>query len=440
MFERLSPNAIIAAALIAPPGADVITALAAVDPLALDDGVRVDLMVAWERQHAWVRGCGVRLIAAVGHAARQAAEPWNNGDDPPSEIGLRSAHAEIGAALRLPDNHAADRFDIAESLVSDLPAVHADLLAGEISYEHAAAFVDATRTLLADKARMVAGRLLPRARRQTVPQLRRCLRRAVIAADPEGAAERIGKAQADRKLDWWPLADGMAELRLKASAADVMAVFNAADAIARKLRADGPARGTDGWIPIDALRADALIHLIAGCDRPPAPVAVNVTIDLPTLLGLQDNPGELAGYGPLPAPLARLLAADGRWRRMIVEPRTGALIDLGHSSYQPSAELARFVKTRDRTCIFPTCNRAAKHCEIDHDRRYNPRNPEGGRTDRANLHTRCGNHHTLKHKAGWTPHADAAGGHTTWTSPLGRKYTVLPADHRSTTDLGPCPF
>jgi len=73
----------------------------------------------------------------------------------------------------------------------------------------------------------------------------------------------------------------------------------------------------------------------------------------PPCLGLQDNPGELAGYGPLPAPLARTLAADGRWRRMIVEPQTGALIDLGHRSYQPSAELARFVKTRDRSCIFP---------------------------------------------------------------------------------------
>jgi hypothetical protein len=129
-----------------------------------------------------------------------------------------------------------------------------------------------------------------------------------------------------------------------------------------------------------------------------------------------------------------MLAADGRWRRMVVEPQTGALLDLGHSSYQPSAELARFVKTRDRTCIFPTCNRAAKHCEIDHDRRYNPRHPEGGRTDRANLHTRCGNHHTLKHKAGWNPHANAATGATTWTSPLGRKYMVAPEDHR------PCPF
>ena len=70
MFERLSPNAVIAAALIAPPGADVITALAGIDPLALDAGVRVDLMVAWERQSAWVTARGVRVIAAVGAPRR----------------------------------------------------------------------------------------------------------------------------------------------------------------------------------------------------------------------------------------------------------------------------------------------------------------------------------------------------------------------------------
>jgi hypothetical protein len=380
------------------------------------------------------------VIAAVGHAAQQAAEPWND-DGELTEIGLRSAHAEIGAALRLADNHAAARLDVARTLISKLPQVQAALAAGDISYDHVRVFVDTTRSLPPDKARKVADRVLGRARKQTVPQLRRCLRRAVLAVDPEGAADRIRKAHADRCLDWWPLEDGMAQLSLKASATEVMAIFNAADAIARQLKADGPARGTTGWQPIDALRADALVHLITGCGAPNQPVTVNVTIDLPTLLGLQDNPAELAGYGPLPAPLARRLAADGRWRRMILEPQTGALLDLGHSSYQPSDELARFVKTRDRACVFPTCNRVAKHCEIDHDQPYRTRNPKaGGRTDRINLHSRCGNHHVIRHKAGWIPRPNPATGHTTWTSPLGKQYTVAPEDHRSSTGAESPPF
>ncbi len=93
----------------------------------------------------------------------------------------------------------------------------------------------------------------------------------------------------------------MAEMRLIASATDVMAVYDAADGVAQQMKAAGPQRGTEGWLPILALRADALVHLVAG-------------------------------YGPLPAPLARTLAADGRWRRMVLDPMTGALLDLGTTS------------------------------------------------------------------------------------------------------------
>jgi len=37
---------------------------------------------------------------------------------------------------------------------------------------------------------------------------------------------------------------------------------------------------------------------------------VHVTVALSTLLGLDEQPGELAGHGPIPAVLARRLAAD----------------------------------------------------------------------------------------------------------------------------------
>ena len=138
-----------------------------------------------------------------------------------------------------------------------------------------------------------------------------------------------------------PLEDGMAELTLVASASEVMTVFNVADAIAKQTRSDGPKQGEPGWVSIDALHSDALVALITQGAAIVKPPAVHVTVDLPTLLGLQDNPAELAGYGPIPAELARILATDGRWRRMILEPQTGELLDLGHSSYKRSAELSR---------------------------------------------------------------------------------------------------
>jgi len=72
-------------------------------------------------------------------------------------------------------------------------------------------------------------------------------------------------------------------------------------------------------------------------------VEAQVIIDLPTLLGLADNPGELAGVGPIPAEVARALAADdgATRRRLVVEPVTGALLDYGASVYRsPTAPTA----------------------------------------------------------------------------------------------------
>ena len=78
-----------------------------------------------------------------------------------------------------------------------------------------------------------------------------------------------------------------------------MAIYTAADTLAKQTKAAGAKHGEDGWLPIDALRADALVQLLIGC-QPVRRAGVNVTIDLHTLLGLQDNPAELAGYGPSP--------------------------------------------------------------------------------------------------------------------------------------------
>jgi hypothetical protein len=430
----------------------VIAALAGIDPKPLPDFMKVDLMVALDRQQAWLAALTQPAIAAVGDCVEvQVLE--GQGMKDPREIALRAAHAEIAAALRVSDNVAGNSLALARQLTHELPAVQTALAAGEISIWHAKAIVEATYGLSRDKARIVAGRVLPRACRQTVAQLRRCVKRTVIAVEPKTAAQRAKTAHADRTLDWWARDDGMAELRLIASAAEVMTIFNLADTIAQHAKADGPGQGEPGWTPIGARRADALVALLTHGTAKIRPPAVNVTIDLPTLLGLQHNPAELAGYGPIPAELARILAADGRWRRMILHPQTGDLLDLGHRAYRPSAALARFVKTRDRTCTFPSCQRAARHGDLDHQRPFRDGDPNSGGTDRVNLHPPCKNHHILRHEGRWILRTDPATGRKGWTSPTGHNYPIEPIDHRSpqaetaeakkpaTTDVSDvCPF
>jgi hypothetical protein len=147
------------------------------------------------------------------------------------------------------------------------------------------------------------------------------------------------------------------------------------------------------------------------------PITINVTIDLPTLLGLSENPGQLAGYGAIPASVARALASDGKWRRFITDPQTGVLLDYGRQTYEPPQGLIDFLIARDRTCRFPGCRRSAALSDLDHAQSWE----DGGTTSLDNLGALCRRHHQLKTHGGWKIESRADGS-CTWTSPLGKIY------------------
>jgi hypothetical protein len=148
-------------------------------------------------------------------------------------------------------------------------------------------------------------------------------------------------------------------------------------------------------------------------------VSVNVTIDLPTLLGLNENPGQLAGYGALPAQIMRSLASEGKWRRFITDPSTGALLDYGRDSYQPPQDLVDFLIARDRTCRFPGCRQSAARADLDHAEAWE----DGGETSAANLGALCRRHHRMKTHGGWKLTSNENGS-CDWESPDGHKYFV----------------
>lgn len=129
----------------------------------------------------------------------------------------------------------------------------------------------------------------------------------------------------------------------------------------------------------------------------------------------------LAGYGPIPPQLARLIAADGAWRRLITDPDNGAAMDLGRRRYRPTAALSEFVKARDVTCRFPCCRRGAEGCDEDHVVPF-PIGPTSAR----NLVPLCRHHHRVKtHAPGWSERRDDAG-RVHWTTPTGKVITVQP--------------
>jgi hypothetical protein len=148
--------------------------------------------------------------------------------------------------------------------------------------------------------------------------------------------------------------------------------------LCKLLAADG-----DQSIGMDARRADALVGWALAVRADPTlpkrhgrPVELHVVTDLPTMRGLAENPAELLGYGAIPGSVARILAGDANWRRLIVDPVTGYLLDYGHTVFRPPQELKNFLIARDEVCRFPGCSMAAERWDQDHGCPYD----EGGDT------------------------------------------------------------
>ncbi len=329
------------------PGPDAVAGLSLLDPGVLSHAGRVDVLVAIERHLAWLTGMQEQVLAAMA-ADDGSADRW--------------VREEVGCALRLSALTAQRRLAVAETLARTLAETGRALHRGRIGYLHAMSLTETTYGLDADVASAVQARVLPRAGGQTLAEFKRSVRRAVHTLDPARVEEQRAHAMTERRVCVTAREDGIAELWALLPAEGAAAVMAAVDALATVTSA------TDDR-SADQRRADALVDLgIAALHDPHLPKAqgmrpsIHVTVALSTLLGLDEQPGELAGHGPIPASVARRLAADqtGTWRRLLTDPATGHLLDYGHTTYRPPKDLTDFVITRDGICAFPGCPRAAR--------------------------------------------------------------------------------
>ncbi|MBG0741627.1 DUF222 domain-containing protein [Paeniglutamicibacter antarcticus] len=166
-----------------------------------------------------------------------------------------------------------------------------------------------------------------------------------------------------------------------------------------------------------------------------APAQIAVTVPVLTLLGVDDKPAVLNGYGPIPLETARLLAGTATsWLRILTDPETGTILSIGRRQHDPPADLKRWIITRDQTCRGIGCDKPARDCEIDHTIPYNRQTyaPDGtplplGETSDTNLGPFCTTDHHLKDNpgTGWTV-TQPSPGTFIHTSPTGRTYTKNP--------------
>ena len=441
--------------LSAAPGITTLTALVAIDPFKLSASLRIDFLTALERQTAWLQAIMQRAIVAVaGNDSSSNDKIWDGVDEAERE--------DIATALRLSPNTAQLRIDVARTLVNHLPNTCSALAMGEISASHATVIAKETAAAIRDGLSefaiyQIEEKALSFAEFHTPGQVANKVRTTIAQLAPAEFEEVVDRARETRRVSCYNDADGMATVVAILPAQDAQIVMKSIEAYMVKMNAKderersdirssseasgavsgsevsgaraNPRTETNSWslLSADNKRADALTAILSAAlsdsletvQPHRRPLTVNVTIDLPTLLGLAQNPGQLSGYGAIPASVARELASDATWKRFITDPQTGNLLDYGREKYEPPQALVDFLLARDRTCRFPGCRQPATRSDIDHAHSWD----SGGETNIENLGLLCRRHHRLKTHGRWGLISNADGS-CEWTSPVGKKYFV----------------
>ena len=415
----------VAELLRATPGYKTLGELILINPRSLGEAAKLDYLAALDRQESWI--CALKqeaLVAIAGEVADEGGGAFGSVDDEERE--------DVATALRLSPTAAQNRIDVARVLVAHLPNTISALATGEISAAHATVIAKETATairngLSEEAVFRVEQTALAHAEFHTPGQVATKVKTTIAKLAPEEFEEIVDRARDTRRVSCYPEADGMATVVAILPAEDAQTIMKSIEAYILKRNQDDELVAEWSMLSADMKRADALTFIasqalasMADDVRPHRrPITVSVAIDLPTLLGLAENPGQLAGYGAIPASVARRLAADGNWQRFISDPTTGNLLDFGREKYTPPQELVDYLLARDRICRFPGCRRTGQSSDIDHAHSWE----SGGETNPANLGLLCRRHHRMKTHGGWSLESNPDGS-CLWKSPKGKSFFV----------------
>lgn len=450
-----------------PAGPELAARLAALDRSTFTRDDAISVLQARLRLKAHVEGELLRDMIDVAHlesalGSKRSSKP------------IEFSEVEIATALSWTKRAAMRQLQLALDLKQRLPNVLEALCAGTIDYPKVLVFADVTTPVeTVAEARRIVDLVLPLASEMNTTRIRVRLRKLIEEVDPDAAKRRAETSAKSRRVHSGPDSNGTAWLSaLGLPIEKAAAAMERVDAMARAARNGGDPR------TLAQLRADVAVDLVIGSYDGPSPIhrkgVVELTVPLTTLMKLTDLPGELVGWAPICADIARQTAeqmrADAAYT-FVVHDTEGGVIAAGATRKRPPAPaeavlgrgpdgagkptaerkasgphntrkaavqrleddpvpdepagrrptktMAAYVRARVTQCIFPGCNEPSSRCQLDHAQRW----ADGGDTTVQNLHPICQPHHRVKDEGGWT-YRELRAAVYEWTSTTGRHYLV----------------
>jgi hypothetical protein len=379
----------------------------------------------------WLRAEMARLAALEARELAALADRIEGApaDDPmaaPPSVQWRSLVAELAVAVRVSDRTMAGRVSEASVLVRKFPATLKALEDGSIDRGHAAVIVEAGLIVEDDEARArFEEAVLLTAVALTPGRLRRVARRAAERLTEVSFEDRHARARERRSVIMTELDDGMSQLIHTLPTVLAEATWDRLTRQAKAIVDAGDSR------TFDQIRSDLMTELLLtgepsgdpdGLHVAAAGIRAEIAVVIPmlTLLGAGDEPATILGKGPIDLGTAtRLAGQQSIWTRILTDPLTDQV--LATDDYRPPRRLRRYLRYRDGRCRFPSCNRSAWRCDIDHTEEWH----DGGRTRHDNLALLCRYHHVLKSLGRWKV-TQPSPGTLEWVSPLGRVVRDIP--------------
>ncbi len=382
-----------------------------------DEAGLVDEIARLERVKSAAAAGQARLTAALAEKRRTAEAAAGV----PRAKQCRGLASEVGLARRDSPARGGRHLGFATALVFEMPHTLAALECGALSEwratlivrESACLTVEDRRTLDAELCADVTGLEGMGDARITADA-----KKIAYRLDPQAVVDRAATAESERTVTIRPAPDTMTYVTILLPMAKGVGVY-AALKRAADTTFDDRSRGQ--------VMADTAYERITGQPADVAdPIAVDLVITDETLLGDDDTPAVVSGYGPIPASVARGLVSNAvsderarcTLRRLYRHPTSGQLVAMESRSRLFPKGLAKFIQLRDQTCRTPYCDAPIRH--LDHAQPHR----RGGPTSAHNGLGACERCNYAKEATGWEVSAgDENGQHTAeFITPTGHHY------------------